>query len=152
MVVQIVNLNELDLIPVVSELDPDRRSDVAFPHSSAVGNASTGTVYFELAPGDHVGMHRDSSEELLLVLEGEAEASVGDEQARAGAGTIVTVPAMDPHDVRNVGEGTLRILGFFSAPTVVATFEEPIAPDGPQVFVIGAPIRIAAPLREAVSA
>jgi quercetin dioxygenase-like cupin family protein len=148
---QVVDLNELDLMPVTSELDPGRRSHVAFPHSSAVGNASTGTVYFELAPGDHVGVHRDSSEELLLVLEGEAEATVGDELARASAGTIVTVPAMEPHNVRNVGEGTLRVLGFFSASTVVATFDVAVAPDGPQVFVIGAPVRIVAPLPEAVS-
>jgi quercetin dioxygenase-like cupin family protein len=152
MIVQIVNLNELDLMPVVSELDPERRPHVAFPHSSAVGNASTGTVYFELAPGDHVGLHRDSSEELLLVVEGEAEATIGDEVASAGAGTIVTVPAMEPHDVRNIGSGILRILGFFSASTVVATFEEPVAPDGPQVFVIGAPMQIAAPLPEVVTA
>ena len=146
-----VDLNDLDLMPVVSELDPERRAHVTFPHSSAVGNASTGTVYFELAPGDHVGMHRDSAEELLLVLEGEAEATVGDEQARVSAGTIVTVPAMERHNVRNVGQETLRILGFFSASTVVATFDVPVAPDGPQVFVIGAPIPIAAPLRDPVS-
>jgi hypothetical protein len=41
-----------------------------------------------------------------------------------------------------------RLLGFFSAPTLVATFDEPVAPGGPQVFVIGAPIEIAAPLEE----
>ena len=40
------------------------------------------------------------------------------------------------------------MLGFFSAPTLVATFDEPVAPGGPQVFVIGAPIEIAAPLEE----
>ena len=145
-----VDVNQLELMPVASELDPQRRPNVAFPHSSAVGNASTGTVYFELAPGDHVGAHRDSAEELLLVLEGEAEATVGDEQAHASAGTIVTVPAMELHNVRNVGHGTLRILGFFSSSTVVATFETPVSDDGPQVFVIGAPVRIAVPLADPV--
>jgi len=44
------------------------------------------------------------------------------------------------------------VLGFFSAPTVVSTFDEPVAAGGPQVFVIGAPIQIAAPLEEAVLA
>ena len=31
---------------------------------------------------------------------------------------------------------------------LVATFDEPVAPGGPQVFVIGAPIEIAVPLEE----
>jgi quercetin dioxygenase-like cupin family protein len=147
-----VDLDSLELRDVVSELEPDRRPRVAFPHHSAVGNASTATVYFELEPGARVGAHTDSSEELLLILEGEAEATVGQERARAGAGTLLTVPAMEPHDVRNVGTGVLRILGFFSASTVVATFEEPLAPGGPQVFVIGAPVPVMVPLEEAVAA
>jgi quercetin dioxygenase-like cupin family protein len=147
-----VDLNSLDLMDVVSEIEPDRRPRVAFPQHSAVGSASTATVYFELEPGARLGLHTDSAEELLLILEGDGEATVGDEQARAGAGTLVTVPAMEPHDIRNVGTRTLRVLGFFSASTVVATFAEPLAPGGPQVFVIGAPIHLAVPLPEPVAA
>ena len=147
-----LDLNSLPLMDVESALDATRRVRVGFPHHSQVGNASTATVYFELEPGMHVGFHRDSSEELLLILEGEGEATIGEETAVAQAGAILTVPAMEPHDIRNVGDGTLRVLGFFSAPTLVATFDEPVAPGGPQVFVIGAPIEIAAPLEELVPA
>jgi quercetin dioxygenase-like cupin family protein len=143
-----LDLNSFPLMDVESAIDPTRRVRVGFPHHSQVGNASTATVYFELDPGMHVGMHRDSSEELLLILEGEGEATVGEETAVAQAGALLTVPAMEPHDILNVGTGTLRVLGFFSAPTLVATFDEPVAPGGPQVFVIGAPIEIAAPLEE----
>ena len=149
---QQIDLNSFPLMNVESALDPTRRVRVGFPHHSQVGNASTATVYFELEPGMHVGLHQDSSEELLLILEGEGEATVGEEIALAGTGALLTVPAMEPHDIRNVGAGTLRVLGFFSAPTLVATFDEPVAPGGPQVFVIGAPIEIAAPLGEPVPA
>ena len=149
---QKLDLNSLQLMDVESALDPTRRVRVGFPHHSQVGNASTATVYFELEPGMHVGLHRDSSEELLLILEGDGEATIGEETAVAQEGAILTVPAMEPHDIRNVGAGTLRVLGFFSAPTLVATFDEPVAPGGPQVFVIGAPIEIAAPLEELVPA
>ena len=149
---QQVDLNSFPLMDVESALDPTRRVRVGFPHHSQVGNASTATVYFELDPGMHLGLHQDSSEELLLILEGEGEATVGEETAVAQAGAILTVPAMEPHDIRNVGVGTLRVLGFFSAPTLIATFDEPVAPGGPQVFVIGAPIEIAAPLEEPVPA
>lgn len=147
-----VDLNSFPLMDIESALDPSRRVRVGFPHHSQVGNASTATVYFELEPGTHLGLHRDSSEELLLILEGEGEATVGEESAHAQAGAILTVPAMEPHDIRNVGVETLRVLGFFSAPTLVATFDEPVAPGGPQVFVIGAPIEIATSLEEPVPA
>jgi len=147
-----VDLDSLDFIERTSELDPTIRVRVAFPHSSAVGTASTATVYFELEPGARLGRHIDSAEELLLILEGEGEATVGDESALASVGAIVTVPAMEPHDIRNIGSGPLRVLGFFSASAVVATFDEPTAPGGPQVFVIGAPVRIAASLGQPVPA
>jgi hypothetical protein len=49
----------------------------------------------------------------------------------------------------NVGESPLRVLGTFASSTVVATFEEPLAPDGPQVFVIGGRIPIMLPLAAA---
>jgi quercetin dioxygenase-like cupin family protein len=147
-----LELSAADLMDVESTIDPSRRLRVAFPHSSATGHASLATVYFEVEPGDHVGMHTDSAEELLLVLEGVGEATVGDETGVAHAGSVVTVPAMEPHDVRNVGEGPLRVLGFFSASTVVSTFEEPTEPGGPQIFVIGAPVPLALPLEEPVPA
>jgi len=65
MAMQQLDLNLFPLMDVESALDPSRRVRVGFPHHSQVGNASTATVYFELDPGMHVGLHRDSSEELL---------------------------------------------------------------------------------------
>jgi quercetin dioxygenase-like cupin family protein len=147
-----LDLNSVPLRDIESALDPLRSIRVGFPHSSAAGNASTATVYFELEPGMHVGLHRDSAEELILILEGEGEATVGDETGVARAGEIVTVPAMELHNIRNVGTGPLRVFGFFSASTVVATFETAMEPGGPQVFVIGGPMPIALPLGEPVLA
>ena len=149
---QHVDLNSVPLMDVESAADPLRRVQVGFPHSSAVGNASTATVYFELEPGMHVGAHRDSAEELLLILEGEGEATVGDETGVARTGEVLTVPAMELHNIRNVGTGPLRVLGFFSASTVIATFETPVERGGPHVFVIGGPMPIALPLSEPVPA
>lgn len=122
---------------------------VAFPFHSAAGSADTAAVLFELDPQASLATHTDSAEEVLLVLEGEAEASVGDEHAELGPGQLAVVPAATPHSVRNVGSSRLRVLGFFSSSTVVATFEKPLAQDGPQLMVIGAPIPLAAPLAEA---
>jgi quercetin dioxygenase-like cupin family protein len=125
---------------------------VAFPFSSAVGTAGSAAVLFELEPEAMLASHKDSAEEGLLVLEGTADAVVGDERARLGPGQLAVVPPMVTHGVRNVGSGTLRVLGFFSSSTVVATFEEPLMPEGPQVMVIGTPTPVAATLEEAVRA
>ena len=143
------NTHTEELIDVASEIEPDRRVRVGFPTHSARGAASSATVLFQLEPGARLGRHTDSAEELLLVLEGAGEASVGDETGRLAAGEAALVPAMLPHDIRNAGDGPLRVLGFFSSSTVVATFDHPPVEGGPQVFVIGAPMEVGLPLQEA---
>jgi quercetin dioxygenase-like cupin family protein len=124
---------------------------VGFPLSSSAGTASTAVVLLEFEPGGELPVHTDSAEELLLVIEGTAEGSVGDESGRLTAGDIVLVPALAPHGLRNVGDGLLRVVGFFSSSTNVAVFEEPL-PTGDQVVVVGAPQPMAAPLAEPVLA
>jgi len=116
---------------------------VSFPLSSATGTASTATVLFELDPGAVLGVHTDSAEELLIVLQGTAEARVGDEVGRLETNQVGLVPPMAPHGLRNIGDDVLRVLGTFSASTVVSTFEEPFVEDGPDVLVIGSPIQLA---------
>ena len=75
-----VDLAALELREIVSELDPQRQLQSRVSRTTArLATASTATVYFELEPGMHVGRHVDSAEELLLILEGSAEATVGDE-------------------------------------------------------------------------
>jgi quercetin dioxygenase-like cupin family protein len=125
---------------------------VSFPLHSATGTASTATVLFELDPGAELNVHRDSAEELLIVVQGTAEARVGDEMGRLETHQVALVPPMAPHGLRNIGEDVLRVLGTFSASTVVSTFEQPLQEDGPQVLVIGAPVPTASYLEEAVPA
>lgn len=125
---------------------------VGFPVHSATGTASTATVLFELDPGASLGMHADSAEELLIVLQGTAEARVGDEIGRLETHQVGLVPPLAPHGLRNVGDDVLRVLGTFSASTVVSTFEIPFEDNGPQVVVIGSPVALAGFLEEPVAA
>jgi quercetin dioxygenase-like cupin family protein len=97
-------------------------------------------------------MHTDSAEELLVVVQGTGEARVRDDVGRIETHEVALVPPMAPHGLRNVGNEVLRVLGTFSSSTVVSTFERPFEPGGPQVFVIGAPVAVAAHLDEAVPA
>ena len=132
-----IQLAERDLVDISSETDETRRIRVDFPISSIAGAASTSVVYFELEPGEHTGMHTDSAEEIILILSGRAEATVGDERGELGAGGLGLVPALVPHDVRNVGEETVRVVGFFSSGIVVSVFDDPLMPAGKRV--VGTP-------------
>lgn len=106
----------------------------AFPMNAGVGAKSTSVVYFELEPGRELGRHTDSAEEILVVLAGEVEATIGDETGHASEGDIVLVPEMMPHNVRNVGDVTARIVGVFSSGHVVSTFDHAFQPGDQHVF------------------
>ena len=130
---------DLDLMQVWVDSDPERgRVRFNFPINRAEGSSDTAVVYFELAPGGHLPTHTDSAEEILFVVEGEAEARVGDERGRIAAGDLAVIPAMVPHGVSNIGDRTLKIVGFFSESEVTSTFEEPLQPIGVSVAVQGA--------------
>ena len=140
------NIDKVELPPT----GPGLR--VSFPVHSATGTASTATVLFELDPGAELPVHTDSAEELLVIVQGTAEARIGDEVGQVSKGDVALVPPMAPHGLRNIGEDVLRVFGTFSASTVVSTFERPFMIDGPDVFVIGAPIAIGGYLEQAVAA
>ena len=141
-----IDLDDFELAPT----GPGLR--VSFPLHSATGTASTATVLFELDPGAELGVHTDSAEELLVIVQGTAEARVGDEVGRLEQHQVALVPPMAPHGLRNIGDDVLRVFGMFSASTVVSIFEEPFEEGGPQVFVIGSPLPMAAHLEEPVLA
>lgn len=130
-------INELELMEVWYEDDPTMRVKVNFPFFLGTGTKSTAVVYFEIEPGHRLGTHTDSAEEILLVLEGTAEVSLGDEQGRLSAGEMALVPAMEPHGLRNAGEDTVRVAGFFSSNVVVSTFDQRMMPFGQRV--VGTP-------------
>lgn len=120
-----VNLNKLELTEFTVERNPNQKCRATFPLLGAHGTEKSATVYIELEPGKKLGRHTDSAEELLLILEGDVEVSVGEEKGRLSKGEIAVAPEMVPHDLRNIGEGTAKILGFFGgANNIVATFDE----------------------------
>src|SRR5918995_1608539 len=106
-----VDLSDLELMEGGYENDPTMRVKVNFPFSAATGNKSSAVVYFEIEPGHRLGTHTDSAEEILLLLGGEAEVTVGDEQRQVSAGKMALVRAMVSHSVRNVGDETVVPMG-----------------------------------------
>jgi quercetin dioxygenase-like cupin family protein len=121
-------IDELELNQAYYEDDPTMRVNVNFPFYVGTGTKNSAVVYFELEPGCRLGSHTDSAEEILVILQGTAEATVGDESGRVSAGDMAVVPAMVPHALRNVGDETVRVVGFFSSNVIVSTFDQPMMP------------------------
>ena len=131
------DLGNLELLDVWYENDPAMRVRVTFPMFKATGTKDSALVYFEIGPGHYLGTHTDSEEEIVLILDGTVEATLGDERGRLTRGQTALIPAMAPHSVRNVGETTARCLGFFAGATVVSTFDQVMMPFGHKV--VGTP-------------
>lgn len=129
------NLNSLELVQEQGTHRPQQRCRSGFPLLGMHGTKDCATVYFELDPQDEIGSHTDSAEEILLVMEGSVEATVGDETLQAEKGQLVLVPKMVPDNIRNVGSSTAKILGFFGgANSIVATFEHAWGPEEAYFF------------------
>ena len=136
---QTADLNTLTLFDAWYANEPESRVRADFPFTAATGNATTSMVYFEIEPGHRLGTHTDSAEEIIVVLEGEVEATVGDETGRLSAGGAILIPEMVPHGVRNVGTELVRCIGVFSAAEVDSTFEREVQPLGSSVISTKAP-------------
>ena len=137
---QTAKTTELELTQVWLDSDPEhKRLEVTFPINKWTGSRDSAVVYFEIEPGNRLAHHTDSAEEILYVVAGEAEAEVGDERGRLAAGDLAVIPAMVPHGLLNVGDETVKVVGFFSESEIISTFKEPVQPIGAEVLNQGAP-------------
>lgn len=120
------NLANLELNEFTGKKQPTQHCRAAFPLVGAHGTQQSAAVYIEVEPNENLGGHTDSAEEVLLVLDGQVEVKVGEEKGKISKGEMAVVPEMVPHDLRNIGTETARILGFFGgANNIVATFDVP---------------------------
>jgi quercetin dioxygenase-like cupin family protein len=127
-------IEDLELMEVWYETDPTMCLNVNFPLFLGTSTKNTAVVYFEIEPSYRLGTHTDSAEEILLILEGQVEVSLGEEVGRLSAGQMAVVPAMVPHGMRNVGEEMVRVAGFFSSNIIVSTFDKPMMPFNQRVL------------------
>ena len=128
------NIHELELMSGWGENDRTMRGRVNFPIYAAHGSEASATVYFEVDPGEHIGRHTDSAEEILYIVDGQGEAIVGDERVPVSKGALALVPELVPHDLYATGETPLRVLGFFAAAMVESVFDETMEPMGRRVL------------------
>lgn len=129
-----VKLDDIALRETWTSANPTQRAHSTFPFLGSTENRDTSLVYFELAAGDELGSHTDSAEEVLLILEGKVEVTVGDETAAIEAPAVALVPEMEPHNLRNIGDAPAKVAGFFPSRYLVATFDHVWQPDETRVI------------------
>jgi len=79
--------------------------------------ARSQTAVMTVAPGQDAGPEEThAADQILYVIEGEAEVRIGEERCRAGPGTLVTIPAETVHHVRSVGAAPLFFLTVYAPP------------------------------------
>ena len=111
-----------DVIRLARE-NEDFRREIATAERSQV-------VVMTIPPGGEIGEEvHEAIDQLLLFVEGEAEAIVDDERRRVGPDELVLVPGGTRHNFVNIGEFPLRLVTVYTPPehppgTVHRTKEE----------------------------
>ena len=136
---QVVQLHQLDLMEFTQGDAPGNAVRAAWPVYRDSGATSTAAVCVELDPGMHLPRHTDSTEELIVVLEGEIEVTIGSDRMRLAPGGLVLIPTMVPHEASNAGDRLARFVGVFGSNTIVSVFDAPFEQTGGRVVGTPAP-------------
>jgi quercetin dioxygenase-like cupin family protein len=75
-------------------------------------------------PGCGAPTHLHAVEEILTILDGQAEAWLDGERAPMTAGQSLVVPAGRKHGFRNTGDATLHVQATLAAPIFEAAFDD----------------------------
>ena len=110
------------LEPLVDDPDdyrPDSRLAIVTDPGGPEGRVNAFCLIFEeVAPGDAIPLHRHPVDEVVVVLEGSAEVTLGATRHRPAPGSTVFIPARVAHGHRNVGEDILKIHAIFPGTTI----------------------------------
>lgn len=80
----------------------------------------------EILPGHKNPRHfHPNCDEVLYVLEGELDHTLGEAVYHLTPGALLHIPADTPHDARNTGAGTARVVIAYSAADRQTVFLEP---------------------------
>ena len=73
-------------------------------------------IFVDAEPGRGPSLHKHPYDEVLIIQEGRASATVGDEKLEIEAGDVVLIPANTPHAFTNTGDGNLRQIDIHASP------------------------------------
>ena len=117
------------LEPVVGDPDDHRpASRLGFavdPGQEDAGRVDTMCMIIEdLAPGDHIPLHRHPIDEAVLAVSGSAEIAIGSRRWPLAPGDAAFIPAGVAHGTRNTGSEDFRLHAFFGSTRIGVEYLE----------------------------
>lgn len=88
-----------------------------------------------LQPGEEIGAESHDQDQFIRFEAGEGEVMIGEQTAQVSDGFAIIVPRGSMHNVRNTGEGKLKLYTIYTAPehpegTIHKTKADSIAEEG----------------------
>jgi quercetin dioxygenase-like cupin family protein len=105
---------------------PDSRLAFVIDPTSADGRHVTtlSFIFEECAPGDRVPLHTHEIDEAIVIDEGEADVTLGEETRRVRTGAVIFIPAGTQHGWGNPTTSPLRAHGIFPSDVLDITYLE----------------------------
>jgi quercetin dioxygenase-like cupin family protein len=75
-------------------------------------------LFEKLAAGDRIPLHTHPAEEVIVIDEGSAEVTLGDERRVVEAGAVIFIPVGTPHGLRNATDKPVRLHGIFPSSVI----------------------------------
>lgn len=119
--------------PMVGDPDdhrPDTRWGLLVDPGDTNGRVDSLAIIREvIAVGDRIPLHTHDVDEVITILDGVADARLGEESRRIGRDAVVFIPAGTPHGTANAGATPVEILAAFPATSIeIAMLERNPAP------------------------
>ena len=96
------------MVPMVGDPDDHRPNTswslIVDPGDSNGRVDSLAIIREAIAAGDRIPLHTHDVDEAITIIDGEAEARLGDDRRRVGPGTTIFIPAGTPHGAANIGD------------------------------------------------
>lgn len=104
----------------------DWRPGVRTRMRTSASNGSAQLCMFEqwCDPGHGAPTHYHAVEEVLCVIDGQADVWIGDERGALTSGQLVIVPAGRKHGFSNTGSAVLHIASTLAAPVFEAAYDD----------------------------
>ena len=101
------------MVPMVGDPDDHRPNTswslIVDPGDSNGRVDSLAIIREAIAAGDRIPLHTHDVDEAITIIDGEAEARLGDDRRRVGPGTTIFIPAGTPHGAANIGAAAVQI-------------------------------------------
>ena len=91
-----------------------RKWDITRPGD---GTTSSSQSYSIVGVGAGAPLHSHEADELIIILEGTLEVTLGDEVTRVGRDHTLVIPPHVPHAFTSVGPGDARLMAFLPDPS-----------------------------------